>query len=47
MDPWCGAIRAPAAGLTVLACGKVFNDQEKLQLLNSLVHPATIKAGEQ
>ncbi|HZE85738.1 MAG TPA: dephospho-CoA kinase, partial [Puia sp.] len=27
--------------------GQVFNDQEKLQLLNSLVHPATIKAGEQ
>ena len=27
--------------------GQVFNDPEKLELLNSLVHPATIKAGEQ
>ena len=25
--------------------GQVFNDKEKLQLLNSLVHPATIRAG--
>jgi dephospho-CoA kinase len=26
---------------------QVFNDKDKLALLNSLVHPATIKAGEQ